>query len=293
MIRFFTTPKHSYTIRRFLGVIDSRLAASILPVAYSEKVVSEAAPTASYIFSDLERLSPAGLANLSKTWNQLEAAGGNRLLNHPTRAMRRYELLRTLHEAGINEFNVYRLTESRRPRHYPVFIRREDEHNGPASRLLHNESEFGEEVRSIERQGLLRDNLLAVEFCDTIGKDGVIRKYGAACVGGEVMPVHVYFARERIIKFATQSSVTPETVAEELRYIEENPHRNELQRIFAMARIDYGRVDYGFRNGRMQVWEINTNPNWVPRGQQNPLRETIRLRALRWLGDAFAKIDTK
>ena len=30
--------------------------------------------------------------------------------------------------------------------------------------------------------------------------------------------------------------------------------------MFAIARIDYGRIDYGIVGGRPQVYEINTNP---------------------------------
>ena len=30
------------------------------------------------------------------------------LLNHPTRSMKRYELLRALHDVGINSHNAYR-----------------------------------------------------------------------------------------------------------------------------------------------------------------------------------------
>jgi hypothetical protein len=30
--------------------------------------------------------------------------------------------------------------------------------------------------------------------------------------------------------------------------------------MFDLARIEYGRIDYGMLNGRPQLWEINTNP---------------------------------
>ena len=39
-----------------------------------------------------------------------------------------------------------------------------------------------------------------------------------------------------------------------------NPHEAELRAIFKLARIDYGRIDYGIKDGQIQVWEINTNP---------------------------------
>jgi hypothetical protein len=52
-----------------------------------------------YIFADLELLSPDELQKAVVIWQALARAGpGIRLLNHPARSMRRYELLRTLHE---------------------------------------------------------------------------------------------------------------------------------------------------------------------------------------------------
>ncbi len=50
-------------------------------------------------------------------------------------------------------------------------------------------------------------------------------------------------------------------LAEELDYMRTNPHENELLAIFNLARIDYGRIEYSLYNGRIQVWEINTNPS--------------------------------
>ena len=49
-------------------------------------------------------------------------------------------------------------------------------------------------------------------------------------------------------------------VKEELEYIEANPHAEVLRRAFDLARIEYGRADYGVVDGRVEIWEINTNP---------------------------------
>ena len=50
-------------------------------------------------------------------------------------------------------------------------------------------------------------------------------------------------------------------VAEELDFLNANPHKKDLMAIFQMAGIDYGRIDYSLHKGRIQVWEINTNPS--------------------------------
>ncbi len=49
-------------------------------------------------------------------------------------------------------------------------------------------------------------------------------------------------------------------VLEERDYVFSNPHEARLAEIFQAARIDYGRIDYSLKDGRVQTWEINLNP---------------------------------
>ena len=293
MIRILTTQRGAHTMRRYLAVDGRRLTARLEFATYQQEVRTGVEGPATYVFADLERVAPSRLGSLANEWSELEAAGGNRLLNHPTRTLRRYELLRTLHEAGINQFNVYRLDEVRRPARYPVFIRREDEHDGPASELLEGPEQYDRELAAIAKRPLARDHLLAVEFCDTRDRNGVVRKFGAACVGGAIKPFHLYVSRKLFVKHSTDAVVNEEIAAEEMRYFDENPHESQLREIFALAQIDYGRIDYSFRKGRIQVWEINTNPFWVMDGEPHPLRAPFLERRAEWLAQAFAGIDTK
>jgi hypothetical protein len=293
MIRLLTTQRGTYPVKRLLEVDGARQRARIENATYQNEVRSGMAGPATYIFADLERVAPPRLSSLAKEWSELEAAGGNRLLNHPTRALRRYELLRTLYEAGINQFNVYRLDEVRRPARYPIFVRREEEHDGPASQLLAGPEQYDNELAAIAKRPLARDHLLAVEFCDTRDRNGMVRKYGATCIGDAIKPFHLYVSRQLFVKHSTDAIVTEETAAEEMRYFDENPHESQLREIFALARIDYGRIDYSFRKGRIQVWEINTNPYWVVDSEPDPLRVPFLERRAEWLAQAFARIDTK
>ena len=293
MIRLLTTQRGTYPVKKFLEVDGARQRVRIESATYQNEVRSGVKGPATYIFADLERVAPPRLGSLAKEWSELEAAGGNRLLNHPVRAMRRYELLRTLHEAGINQFNVYRLDEVRRPARFPVFIRREEEHDGPVTGLLRDPAEYDREIEAIAKLPIARDHLLAVEVCETRDAKGINRKYSAACVGGRIQPFHLYVSRLLIVKHSTDAIVDAETAAEEMRYFDENPHESQLREIFALARIDYGRIDYSFRRGRIQVWEINTNPYWVVDSEPDPLRVPFLERRAEWLAQAFARIDTK
>lgn len=121
-----------------------------------------------YVFADLERLSKIVTEEVTILWRVLdEHLPLGHILNHPTRSMRRYELLRTLYERGVNQFNVYRLTEGRWPTQYPVFIRGEMDHAAARFPLLNSCSELEEAIIKINKEAKNRANILVVEFCDT------------------------------------------------------------------------------------------------------------------------------
>jgi hypothetical protein len=246
-------------------------------------------PPSAYIFSDIERLSPETADRAAFLWRSLAGHAGTRLLNHPTRSMRRYELLRTLYERGINAFNVYRLSEARWPERYPVFLRRENDHKGPLSPLLASRDELERAVARLDQDGVSRDNLLMSEFCDTSDQRGLYRKYGAFLVGDRVFVRSVQFSRNWVQKH--QDLDEPELVREERAYVEANPHREAIHEVFRLARIDYGRMDYGVLHGKIQVWEINTNPAIAgsPASRHGP-RHWIQDHAHRQLSEALQQL---
>jgi hypothetical protein len=58
-------------------------------------------------------------------------------------------------------------------------------------------------------------------------------------------------------------------VEEEREYVIGNPHEQELAEIFALARVEYGRIDYALKEGAIRTWEINLNPT-IGRGTRPP-----------------------
>ena len=212
-----------------------------------------------YVFADLEVLSPRYLQMAAQVWKQLSSAGPRVcLLNNPVRVLRRYELLRTLYEMGVNRFRAIRASKSLEPLRFPVFVRREDEHTGSLTRLLRSREELHRALRYLRLQGHGLRNLLVVEFCNTADATGVFRKYSAFIVGREILPRHLLFSRNWLVK---QPDLVDENFAQEqLEFLERNPHEPWLREIFRLAAIDYGRIDYSLLGNEPQVWEINTNP---------------------------------
>jgi len=275
-------------VREYLDSWGRELAGSITPLTYDDVFHCRTLRTGTYIFSDVERLQPTDAERAARVRAALSTAG-HRVLNHPLRSMRRYELLRTLHREGLNQFDVYRVRDNERPRRFPVFLRIENDHGGSLTDLLPTPAALDDALRELRQRGQRNEDLLITEFCDTADHQGVHRKYSAFMIAGRIVPGHIFYAREWLVKFPVL--LEPEMLAEEQRYVETNPHEEQLRAIFRLARVDYGRIDYAMRDGTPQVWELNTNP-WIMsyRDVGSAQRLSARVAVAAALRDAFGAI---
>lgn len=257
MIYFATTRDNDRTIHKYLEGHGAPLASRITPVWYEQILAADALPAGTWCFADLELLSDPERETAARVWQGLDARGC-RLLNHPTRSLRRYDLLRALHAEGSNRFNVHHSGDLAAPIRFPVFLHGEHDHLGRRSDLLHTREELDVALETLQRSGERLDAQLVTEFCDTRDADGIYRKYAAFIVGDAILPRHLFFEQDWQVKKARL--ITDAFVREERRYVDTNPHEKRLREIFALARIHYGRIDYSLQGDEIQVWEINTNP---------------------------------
>jgi hypothetical protein len=258
MIHFLTTRRHAYTLRYYLDSFGQAVRDRFRPMSYGELFRSRSLPSGEYVFADLERLCPRNRGLAAHVRDRLAALGTGPLLNDPARTLRRHDLLRTLHERGLNDFRAYRSGEDLTQVRLPAFVRGEDDHRGGLTHPLDHADALAAALRAARRSWRGHRANFVTEFLDTADAEGVYRKYAAFCVAGRVIPRHVFFAREWMIK--KPGLFDPRLIAEEYRYVEDNPHRERLAEIFAIAGVGYGRIDYGIWRGRIQTWEINTNP---------------------------------
>lgn len=261
MLYILLTGTHRYTVQKLLDARGDRIHFPLVPLSYEEVMDGVKVQAASFVFADLERLSDDALAWAAKVWKRIAASGRRvRLLNHPLRAMKRYELLRMLHERGINDYDVYRVAEERRPKRYPVFLRHEHDHKGSLSRLLRTPAELRRAIRRLRAAGKLDDDLMIVEYCNEPDSRGLYRYYGAYCIDGVVIPQFLMFSKLWMVK-RTTVELDDDLLAQEHAFVRDNPYAKKIRRVFRLANIDYGRIDYNIVDGRFQVYEINTNPN--------------------------------
>ncbi len=259
MIHFILTREHGYTIEQYLQTWGRDQRGRIAPpVFYDQLRFGHTAAPGTYAFCDLERLDAAGIELARTVWRQLATRPADfRLLNDPSKVLRRYELLRTLQAAGMNRFAAHRVDDLAAAQ-FPVFLRHESEHDGAISPLLHDRAALDQAIHDAIASGARREDLLAVEYLDVGDAVGVYRKFSCFRVGDRILPRHLFADRKWMLKHAGLPE--PQFVEEEIAFLRSHPHAQQVRAIFDLAHIDYGRIDYAFVEGRVQTWEINSNP---------------------------------
>ena len=261
MIFFLVTNENRQTMDWYLSSRGKKIITLIQLLEYERIFKKDKFLPGVYIFSDLGLLSDDQRKQAVQIWDELKEQypGQAVLLNHPAKAKRRYDLLKHLHAKEINRFNTYRLNENLSEIKFPVMFRYQADNSGNPATLLHNHDELNQAVASVKETVGDISSWAVTEYCDTSDDHGIFRKYGAFMIGETVVPRHVLFSQNWFQKY--DDIYNEQCFKEELAYLQENPHAESIKRIFREANMDYGRIDYSCKDGVIQVWEINSNPN--------------------------------
>jgi hypothetical protein len=292
MVHILVNVGFDRTVRNLMETCDNQLDDTLTVLDYPDILTRRHVPAGTYVFTDFERCTKSDLAAVKALWDQLAATGHARLVNHPRSVMWRFPLLRMLAARGLNDFNVYRPGDNLAALRFPVFLRCEHDHGGVRTDLLHSHEALRRGIAHMRRNLAWRNQILITEFGAAKDADGLYRKYGALLVEGHILPCQLMASEGWFVKGRTRL-VRPEIVAEEHRYVEENPHADVLRERFKLANIEYGRIDYGIVEGRVQVYEINTNPTIVGGRGKASSRRAKRLLLTGKLVAAFREMDAK
>jgi hypothetical protein len=257
MIRFILTSGHRYTLE---PMQQTRKAPAISLWSYDRLIRSRRVEAATYVFTDFDRLSAFDLELASRLYLQLKGAG-MKVVNNPAKVKTRYALLRALHRAGLNDFNVHPAGELPAEMRFPVYIRRPHGHGEPSSGLLHGREEVEKAIAAEVEAGVPVGNLMVIEYAGEPVRPGLYRKLAAFRIGAEIVPYLCGHDTSWLVKEGITGIAGEELYQDEARLMRENPYAEHLRRAFEIAEIEYGRADFGFYQGRIQIFEINTNPN--------------------------------
>lgn len=283
MITYYATSPHCYTFEKFVAGWAPELADRVTVLGYSELDLAAPPAPGLHVLTDFERLLPPERLYARRLHRRLARRGDVRVLGDPRRWLGRHALLRRLHAEGINDFRAYTVDELGAHVRFPVFLRWANAHEGSLGDPLPDRAALDRQISRVahdhpRRWRWIRDQLLVVELVDARSPDGLFRKYSVARIGDHFVPRHVEVAEGWVTK--APEVVTPETAAEEEAFLASPPDLALVRRVFDLAGIEFGRIDWGYDagTGRLQVWEINTNPMLSPSGTPHELRVSSQQR---------------
>jgi hypothetical protein len=292
MIIFITTPGHEYALKPLVQGRFTVALPRIMVSNYDIILRRDRLPRATYVFADLERLTPWE-QELAIDLYRMIAATGLRCLNDPARIKLRYELLRSLYREGQNSFNVHLAVDRPRPTRFPVFLRREFDHDGAIGELLPDQAALDAQLRHLRQHGAVLRGMLVVEWHAAPIAPGIWRKFGTFRIGDAVHVDHADMGDHWIVKENIKGVASEAIYAEERDAVADNRYADALRPVFNLAGIEYGRADHGHADGRNVVYEINTNPLYPePVPQPSTLRDEAKAIARARLAQLFFRIDS-
>jgi hypothetical protein len=292
MIVAITLAGHEYTLQSLAAKTFGFPTPEVRVANYNAMLRARVVPRATYLFTDIERLSPWELRLASELYRALHNRG-LRCLNNPALAMGRVELLRTLNAAGLSPFRVWRGDERPRPSRFPVFVRGECDHAMPVSQTIANQRQLDDALHGLQANGIPLRGMLVIEIYTKPYSPGLWHKWGTFRVGDAMSVDHIAVDATWLVKYGAWDKLTDAAIADEHDAVLANRHAGELRRAFDLGRIAYGRADHAAVGNRTVVYEINTNPyvgHYVP--DSNPLRRETQDHARQRLAASFEAIDT-
>lgn len=287
MFAYFATGKFTFPLEWFLRDWAPQLAAQVQVVPY-ESLFDFRSLGGTAILSDWDRLHPDERTTYSRWFAE---RGQGRLLNPPGGVPERETLNARLREAGYCNFRVMPAQALPADLRFPVFLRARNDHRGSLTPLLHDHAALADALEVVT-QWTRPSDLLVCEWlrCTAPFDADLYCKFSAMRIDRHLIPRHVLFARHWQVKHP--DSINPELAAYEREWMETFPERDAVNRVFDLAGVDYGRIDYGFdAEGQMQVFEINTNPMVMPkRDTVAPLRLDAQLASATRMIEAFKEL---
>jgi len=138
----------------------------------------------------------------------------------------------------------------------------------------------GQNFIRVEHGGGLRDavaqlagsTLLAIEFLDAQGQDGLTRKYRAMFIDGQIYPLHLALSRSWKVHYFTSAMAQDEAFRREEDTFLSNMAdaigaraMRGLRQIQEILGLDYGGADFAIaRDGRLLLFEANATMAMVP-----------------------------
>jgi hypothetical protein len=239
---------------------------------------------------DADRCGPALAAAQA-----IVARSGKPVINHPARVCET--------DRATNAQRLGRLPGVRAPRiqklrrddlgnlaglEFPLLLRAPGFHTGQHFLRVEMREDVAQAAATLPG-----DELLAIEFLDAAGTDGLARKYRVMCIGGAFYPLHLAISADwKVHYFSADMLDREDHRAEERRFLEDMPAVLGPRAMAALTHIaeamglDYAGVDFAVdADGALLLFEANATMVIIPPAPE-PVWDYRRLPAARALAAA-------
>ena len=152
---------------------------------------------------------------------------------------------------------------------FPVLLRAPGFHTGQHFARIENATDLAAAAKRMPGE-----NILAMEYLDATGTDGLARKYRVMFVDGQFYPVHMAASPDWKVHYVTSDMANRSDLrAEEERFLDAMPEvlgprtMSALECIRDTLGLDYGGVDFALaRGGRLLLFEANATMTILPPG---------------------------
>jgi hypothetical protein len=254
----FHSTVHSWLISEWAPKCKDHIC--ILPYRYISRLTQK--PQHLIVFTDHERLSNVEKRALARIWHNLRISHPElELFNNPLHVLVRGELIKKLFNLGLGDYEAWSCKADLDTLKYPVFIRSISEHTGNLTELLYRPEQVKEAIDRLAfpSDRFKKDDLLIVQYYETRDDQNMYWKYSSYIIGNEIIPRSKRMSANWMVK-ASHGIYDMERATANMEYVRNNPHKEQLELVRQITNIQYGRFDYSMKNGKPQVWEINTNP---------------------------------
>ncbi|MGY8767220.1 MAG: hypothetical protein ACKVH8_02155 [Pirellulales bacterium] len=292
MIYYLVSSRHSCTFSPYFEDWGKPVQDLVKTLYYEDLDLQKPFAPGLYIFTDHERLLRPEMKIIKQLASQMEQYPSHfRIFNNPNTALTRFKMLESWYESDINQSRAYRIDSLPEDIKFPVFTKREFDHTDRTMRLARSKDELHHVLRRLTfRERLRRREMMLLEYCDVSDGQGVFQKYSIMRIGDYYVPKHIHSSKEWITKHS--EILSDEINQEEFNYIRAAAAPEDVKRGFEIAGLEYGRMDYGLKDGKVQIWEINSNPVVLPtRESLDPKRVPGQAESARQINKAYQQVN--
>ena len=149
---------------------------------------------------------------------------------------------------------------------FPLLLRAPGFHTGQHFVRVERRDELAAAVAALPGE-----EILAIEYLDARGADGMARKYRVMMIDGRLFPLHLAISSEWKVHYFTAAMATQASYrSEEAEFLADMPRvlgpraMTALQGIAKLLGLEYAGIDFALRDGAVLLFESNANMAIVP-----------------------------